>query len=94
MNAWGVRRVNIEVLGWGDVERSLAILRTRSKYPHVRRMINQIEDRYALLRKPAPSEFTAAVALPVQERVASAVPVARAVPTGAPLSPFLAERNR
>ena len=94
MNAWGVRRVNIEVLGWGDVDRSLAVLRTRSKYPHVRRMINQIEDRYALLRKPVPSEFTAVAAAPVQEHVASATPVARSEPTGAPLTPFLANRNR
>ena len=94
MNAWGVRRVNIEVLGWGDVDRSLAILRPRSKHPHVRRMINQIEDRYALLRKPVQSEFTAAAVLPVQERVASTVPVARPAPTGAQLTPFLADRNR
>jgi 3D (Asp-Asp-Asp) domain-containing protein len=95
MNAWGVRRVNIEVLGWGDVDRSLAVLRPRSKYPHVRRMLNQIEDRYALLRKPVPSTFTAAAAaLPVQQRLASTVPVGRAVPIGAPLTPFIAERNR
>jgi hypothetical protein len=83
--------VNIEVLDWGDVDRSLAILRPRSKYPHVRRMINQIEDRYALLRKPVPSDFTAT---PAQPRLASAVPVARAVPNGSPLTPFIADPNR
>jgi 3D (Asp-Asp-Asp) domain-containing protein len=91
MNAWGVRRVNIEVLGWGDVDRSLAILRPRSKYAHVRRMINQIEDRHALLRKPVPAEFAANSAQP---RVASAVAVARAVPLDSPLTPFVAEPRR
>jgi len=94
MNAWGVRRVNIEVLNWGDVDRSLAILRPRSKHPHVRRMINQIEDRYALLRKPVPTDFTTAAALPVQDRVAAAAPAARAVPNGSPLTPFMAGTNR
>jgi 3D (Asp-Asp-Asp) domain-containing protein len=91
MNAWGVRRVNIEVLCWGDVDRSLAILRPRSKHAHVRRMINQIEDRYALLRKPVPTDFTATAAQP---RLASAVPVARALPNGSPLTPFMADTNR
>jgi len=52
MNAWGVRRVTIENLQWGDVDRSLAILRGRSKYKHVRRMISEIESRYAELQRP------------------------------------------
>lgn len=52
MNAWGVRRVDIEIVQWGDVNRSLAIMRPRTKYPHVRRMVNQIEDRYADLSRP------------------------------------------
>jgi 3D (Asp-Asp-Asp) domain-containing protein len=52
MNNWGVRRVTIENLRWGDVDRSLAILRGRSKYKHVRRMISQIESRYAELKRP------------------------------------------
>jgi 3D (Asp-Asp-Asp) domain-containing protein len=52
MNSWGVRRVTIENLRWGDVDRSLAILRGRSKYKHVRRMISQIESRYAELKRP------------------------------------------
>ena len=91
MNAWGVRRVNIEVLNWGDVDRSLAILRPRSKYPHVRRMINQIEDRYALLRKPVPTDLAATS---VQPGLAPAVPVARAVPNGSLLTPFVANTNR
>jgi 3D (Asp-Asp-Asp) domain-containing protein len=52
MNSWGVRRVTIENIEWGDVDRSLAILKPRSKYRHVRRMIDQIEDRYAELHRP------------------------------------------
>ncbi|MDB6150170.1 MAG: hypothetical protein JWQ44_1618 [Chthoniobacter sp.] len=52
MNNWGVRRVNIEILRWGDVQRSLAILRPRSKHRHVRRMLDQINDRYAELSRP------------------------------------------
>jgi 3D (Asp-Asp-Asp) domain-containing protein len=52
MNSWGVRRVTIQNLQWGDVDRSLAILRGRSKYKHVRRMISQIESRYSELKRP------------------------------------------
>lgn len=55
MNRWGVRNVTIENLQWGSVERSLAILRPRAKYKHIRRMINEIEDRYATLQRPAPT---------------------------------------
>ena len=66
MNSWGTRRVNIEVLQWGDVDRSLAILRGRGKYAHVRRMIEQIQDRHGELVKAVPS---------APDRVAAASPV-------------------
>lgn len=46
MNAWGVRRVTIEILSWGDVRKSYAVLKPREKHRHVRRMVRQIEDRY------------------------------------------------
>ena len=66
MNAWGVRRVTIENLEWGDVDRSLAILRGRSKYRHVRRMIDQIEDRRAELGRPVdPAPVAVVVATPL-----------------------------
>ncbi|MGB8169581.1 MAG: hypothetical protein WCF18_18920 [Chthoniobacteraceae bacterium] len=55
MNQWGVRRVNIELLEWGDVQRSLAILRPRAKHAHVRLMVNQIKNRYAELSRPLPA---------------------------------------
>ena len=48
MNRWGVRRVTIEILEWGDPQRSYSILKPRSKYAHVQRMVRQLEDRYAL----------------------------------------------
>jgi 3D (Asp-Asp-Asp) domain-containing protein len=46
MNTWGVRRVTIEILEWGDFRRCHAILKPRTKYRHVRRMVDQIEDRH------------------------------------------------
>lgn len=45
MNAWGVRHVDIEVLQWGSYERSMSIMRDRMKWPHVRRMVNDIQER-------------------------------------------------
>ncbi len=45
MNDWGVRHVDIEVLQWGSYERSMAIMRDRMKWPHVRRMVNDIQTR-------------------------------------------------
>jgi 3D (Asp-Asp-Asp) domain-containing protein len=46
MNQWGVRRVRIQVLEWGDPWRSYAILKSRGKHAHVKRMLRQIQDRY------------------------------------------------
>lgn len=46
MNEWGVRRVTIEILHWGDVRESYKILKPRAKHRHVRRMVRQIEQRY------------------------------------------------
>ena len=48
MNRWGVRRVTIEILEWGDPQSSYALLKPRDKPRHVKRMIRQLEDRYAL----------------------------------------------
>ncbi len=44
MNQWGVRNVNIKVLKWGSFDQSLNIMKPRSKYSHVRRMVERIED--------------------------------------------------
>ena len=47
MNSWGTRVVNIEILRWGSDERSLSLLRKRSKFAHVRRMLDDLQKRVA-----------------------------------------------
>lgn len=42
MNHWGVRRVNIHILHWGDRERSRQVLYPRRKHRHVARMLKQM----------------------------------------------------
>ena len=39
MNRWGVRSVDIDVLQWGSLEKSLAMLAPRKGSPRVRQMI-------------------------------------------------------
>jgi 3D (Asp-Asp-Asp) domain-containing protein len=70
MNRWGVRRVTIENIRWGDVDRSLAILRQRTKHKHVRRMIDQIEERYSSLKRPGPTIYASTPATGPGQRVA------------------------
>lgn len=48
MNRWGVRRVTIEILEWGDPLRSYAMLKPRERFPHVKRMVRQLSQRFAL----------------------------------------------
>ena len=84
MNTWGVRRVNIELVEWGDVQRSLAILQPRAKHAHVRLMVNQLKNRYAELSKPLPAAPTDALASATTENAdrppsADPLPAARAV---------------
>lgn len=43
MNRWGLRYVTIQVLQWGDLNYSYHVLKPRSSYPHVRRMVREIE---------------------------------------------------
>ena len=42
MDCWGVRRVDIQVLQWGDPRRSYETLRPRAKYRHVQRMLREL----------------------------------------------------
>lgn len=43
MNAWGKRRVEIEILKWGSFEKSLKILKPRSsKNRHIRQMVSAL----------------------------------------------------
>ena len=47
MNEWGVRRVTIDILRWGDARYCHKILKPREKYQHVKRMTRDLE-RYCL----------------------------------------------
>ena len=77
MNAWGVRRVTIENLQWGDPGRSLAILRPRARYRHIERMVQELKERYAELSRPVPtSSAPVASVASVQPPAAAAIPVA------------------
>jgi 3D (Asp-Asp-Asp) domain-containing protein len=43
MKQWGVRKVNIRVIKWGSFSKSLSIMKPRTGYEHIRRMIARIE---------------------------------------------------
>lgn len=60
MNSWGTRTVNIEILNWGDDHEALSILRKRSKYAHVQRMVKDLEKHVASNRHAAPPVTIAA----------------------------------
>ena len=45
MDNWGVRHVDIEVVQWGSFERSMELMRDRTKWRHVRAMMDGIEAR-------------------------------------------------
>ena len=89
MNAWGVRRVTIENLRWGDPQRSLALLRQRSKYAHTRRMRDDLERDPAILSRP--TETAVAVAAPTDQPIFTAPPIARAEPAPARSSALTGE---
>jgi 3D (Asp-Asp-Asp) domain-containing protein len=104
MNAWGVKRVTIENLEWGDPHQSLAILRQRSHYRHVRRMIDDLERRMAELTKPIPVIATAPASAiastpqpaPVVRAIAVATPapnVPKAVPVAQATRPGQVARD-
>ncbi len=46
MNRWGVRRVHIEILRWGDHRASYRVMKPRRKHRHVKRMLREIEAFY------------------------------------------------
>lgn len=45
MNNWGVRHVDIEVIQWGSFQRSMELMRDRTKWRHVRAMMEDIQTR-------------------------------------------------
>ena len=86
MNAWGTKTVNIEILNWGDDRESLAVLRKRSKYAHVRRMANDLDKRIASDRhNPPPVTIAASTEVPnIGADLRSFQQSASTVPTPAP----------
>ncbi|WP_395718687.1 3D domain-containing protein [Prosthecobacter sp.] len=62
MDAWGVRHVDIEVIKWGSYERSMQLMRDRTKWRHVRAMMEGIEARLRTAGLPeGKMPFTAAL---------------------------------
>ena len=45
MRAWGVRKVDIDIIEWGSKEQSLKVLKPRGKNRLIRRMIAGLEQR-------------------------------------------------
>lgn len=69
MNSWGVRRVTIDVLHWGDPWRSYSVLKPRAQHRHVARMIKQIQQRYTRTRHTQPPVARAIAVEPVYASV-------------------------
>jgi len=42
MDCWGARRVDIQIIQWGDPRASYQTLRPRARYPHVKRMLREL----------------------------------------------------
>ncbi|MBB5033655.1 3D domain-containing protein [Prosthecobacter vanneervenii] len=62
MNNWGVRHVDIEVIQWGSFEKSMELMRDRTKWRHVRAMMDGIEARLRTAGVPmTQSHYTAAL---------------------------------
>jgi 3D (Asp-Asp-Asp) domain-containing protein len=62
MNNWGVRHVDIEVIEWGSYEKSMRLMRDRTKWKHVRAMMEGIEARLRTAGMPEGGRsFTAAL---------------------------------
>jgi 3D (Asp-Asp-Asp) domain-containing protein len=48
MRRWGVRYVDIDVLEWGSSERSLQVLKPRTKHRQVRQMVASLQKKASL----------------------------------------------
>lgn len=46
MNAWGVRRVTIEILEWGNPWRSYLLMTKVKSYRHIRRMLKEMKNSW------------------------------------------------
>ena len=47
MNSWGAREENIQILQWGDSNRSLGLLQGHQGYRHIRRMVLELQGQDA-----------------------------------------------
>ena len=47
MRKWNTRKVEIIVVKWGDYNRSLRVLKPRTKYSHCRKMYVNLKNRMA-----------------------------------------------
>ncbi len=45
MNAWGVRREELQILHWGSRAESLRLLRHHQEYRHIKRMVLELEGK-------------------------------------------------
>ncbi len=45
MNAWGARNVKIKILRWGSYRKSMDILKDRTGYGHVRKMVSELKKK-------------------------------------------------
>lgn len=43
MHRWGVRRIQVDIVEWGDREKSLKILRPRARRGYIRKMVASLE---------------------------------------------------
>lgn len=64
MNQWGVRHVSIEVIKWGSYHDSMSIIKDRTRYPHVRKMFDDLQSRLyhttiPVSKKSTPKTITA-----------------------------------
>lgn len=56
MDEWGVRHVDIKVLQWGSYERSAQLMKDRTRWPHVRQMLNSIQTQIRAAGVPAKTQ--------------------------------------
>ena len=67
MDSWGVRKLDIEVVSWGSLADSLEVMKDRVHFPHVRRMVWDIQSRLGLKstkpQAPSLSSTTPATAI-------------------------------
>jgi 3D (Asp-Asp-Asp) domain-containing protein len=47
MNSWGAREENIQILQWGDPDKSLGMLQGHQGYRHIRRMVLELQGQDA-----------------------------------------------